>query len=146
LGDTPALPATLSPTAAGAWLILAVLLVVVVGGPIYWWRSQFAQVPEWQLKSRLQAEAEVEMLKETTNVIVGLTRIIHSSVLNAGDNPYRWSGDVIAEYVNRVGGIERTNVFFKFGTDTGADGLVHLWCGSESETDRKNRHHEKRNR
>jgi hypothetical protein len=63
--------AALSPTAAGAWLVLAVLLVVVVGGPIYWWRSQFAQVPkpetESQQKSRLQSEADVEMLKESTN-------------------------------------------------------------------------------
>jgi hypothetical protein len=119
------------------------LLVVVVGGPIYWWRSQFAQVPkpesDWQLKSRLQGEAETEMLKETTNVIVGLTRIIHSSVATVNDNPYKWTGDVTAEFVNRVGGIERTNVFFKFGTDTATNGIVHLWCGSESETDRKNR-------
>lgn len=135
----------LSPTAAGAWLVLAVLLVVVVGGPIYWWRSQYAQVPrpetELQMKNRLQSEAETEMLKESTNVIVGLTRIIHSSVVTAADNPYKWAGDVTAEYVNRVGGIERTNVLFKFGTDTGMDGLVHLRCSSESETERRSRQH-----
>ena len=97
-----------------------------------------------QLTARLQAEAELEMLKEATNAVIGLTRIIHSSVVNADDNPYKWNGDVTAEFVNRVGGIERTNVFFKFGTDTGSNGVVHLWCGSESETDRKNR--QKRNR
>src|SRR5262249_43571212 len=149
LGELPVPAAVLSPTAAGAWLILAVLLVVVVGGPVYWWRSQFVQVPtetERQLKSRLQTEAEVEMLKETTNVIVGLTRIIHSSLQTLIDNPYKWTGEVTAEFVNRVGGVERTNVYFKFGTDTGTDGLVHLWCGSESELDRKSRQHEKRNR
>src|SRR5262249_25589567 len=65
----------LSPTAAGAWLVLAILLVVVAGGPVYWWRSQLAQVPkpetELQLKSRLQSEAQLEMLKESTNAIVG---------------------------------------------------------------------------
>lgn len=135
----------LSPTAAGAWLILAVLLVVVVGVPIYWWRSQFAQVPkpetEWQQNSRLQSEAETEMLKESTNVIVGLTRIIRTSLANADDNPYKWTGDVTVEFVNKVGGIERTNVLFKFGTDTGKDGLVHLRCSSESETERRNRQH-----
>jgi hypothetical protein len=94
---------------------------------------------ESQQKNRWQSEADVEMLKESTNVIVGLTRIIHSSVINADDNPYKWAGDVTAEYINRVGGIERTNVFFRFGTDTGGDGLVHLRCSSESEAERRNR-------
>src|SRR5262249_52324150 len=99
-------PQVLSPTAAGAWLVLAVLLVVVVGGPIYWWRSQLAQVPgpesEIQLKSRLQSEAQFEMLKESTNVVVGLNRIIHVSVTNDDDNTYKWAGEVVAEFVNRV--------------------------------------------
>jgi hypothetical protein len=147
VGERPVAVPILSPTAAGAWLILAILLVVVVGGPVYWWRSQFAQVPrpetERQLKSRWQTEAEAEMLKEATNVIVGLTRIIHSSMMTVVDNPYKWTGELTAEFVNRVGGIERTNVYFKFGTDTGTDGLVHLWCGSESEIDRRNRQRDK---
>ncbi|HZR15716.1 MAG TPA: hypothetical protein VFE51_00190 [Verrucomicrobiae bacterium] len=138
--DVPTPAATPSPTAAGAWLIMAILLVVVVGGPIYWWRSQFAQVPrpetERQQKTRLQSEAESEMLKECTNAVVGLTRIIRTSVADADDN-YRWTGEVTAEYVNRVGGIERTNVLFKFGTDTGMDGLVHLRCAAESDAERR---------
>jgi hypothetical protein len=133
----------LSPTAAGAWLVMAILLVIVVGGPIYWWRSQYAHVPkpesEWQQKTRLQTEAEGEMLKECTNVLVGLTRLIRTAVIDTDDNPYKWSGDVVAEYVNRVGGVERTNIFFKFGTDTGADGLVHLRCTSDPEADHRSR-------
>jgi hypothetical protein len=147
ISERAAFPAVLGPTAAGAWLILAVLLVVVVGGPIFWWRSQYSQVPkpetELQTRARLQSESEGEMLKECTNVIIGLTRIIHSSVTIADDNPYRWTGRATVEYVNRVGGIERTNLFFKFGTDTGTDGLVHLRCGTESEadSDRRMRQH-----
>jgi hypothetical protein len=58
--DLPQPGTGLSPTAAGAWLVLAILLVVVVGGPIYWSCSQFAQVPtpetELQLTSRLQSK------------------------------------------------------------------------------------------
>jgi hypothetical protein len=135
----------LSPTAAGAWLVMAIMLVAVVGGPIYWWRSQFAQVPkpetELQQKARLQSESEVEMLKECTNVVVGLNRIIRSSIINADDNSYKWAGDMTVEFVNRVGGVERTNVFFKFGTDTGTDGLVHLRCSYESEAERRVRQH-----
>lgn len=143
LGERRAIPGGLSPTAAGAWLVLAILLVVVVGGPIFWWRSQFSQVtkPETELqqKSRLQSEAEGEMLKECTNVVVGLTRIIRSSVWDADDNPYKWAGDITAEYVNRVGGVERTNIFFKFGTDTATNGLVHLRCSFEADADRRGR-------
>ena len=81
---------------------------------------------EWQLKQRFQTEAETEMLKECTNAVVGLTRIIHTSVLDAEDNPQQWTGTVTAEFVNRMGGIERTNVPFKFSTDTGPDGLMHI--------------------
>ena len=141
--DLPPSPAILSPTAAGAWLVLAILLVVVVGGPIYWWRNQLAEVPrpetELQQKIRLQSEAELEMLKESTNVVVGLNRIIRVSVANGDDNPYKWAGEVVAEFINRVGGVERTNLYFKFGTDTGSDGLVHLRCGVESEAEHRAR-------
>jgi hypothetical protein len=141
----PGVSTTLSPTAAGAWLILAILLVAVVGGPIYWWRSQYAQVPkpetEWQQKARLQSESESEMLKECTNVVIGLNRIIRTSVVNTDDNPYKWAGDVTVEFINRVGGIERTNLEFRFGTDTGRDGQVHLRCSFESEAERRIRQH-----
>ena len=148
---SPALPmserlplrAGLGPTAAGAWLVLAILTVVVVGGPIFWWRSQYSQVPrpetEFQQNARLQSESEGQMLKECTNVIVGLNRIIHTSVIMNDDNPYKWVGQVTLEYVNRVGGIERTNLFFRFGTDTGRDGLVHLRCSPETESESEHR-------
>src|SRR5690348_6450980 len=126
--ERAALPAGLGPTAAGGWLVMAILTVVVVGGPIFWWRSQYAQVPrpetELQQRARLQSESEGEMLQECTNVIVGLNRIIRSSVTMNDADPYKWMGHVTVEFVNRVGGIERTNLFFKFGTDTGRDGLV----------------------
>jgi hypothetical protein len=49
------------------------------------------------------------------------------------------AGPVINEYVNRVGGVERTNLSFKFGTDTGSDGLVHLRCSFEAEGERRTR-------
>src|ERR1044071_3504445 len=56
------------PESAGIWLIVATLLVVVVGTPLYWLQNQYAQMPkpesEWQQKRRFQTEAEVEMLKE----------------------------------------------------------------------------------
>lgn len=124
------------PESVGLWLIVATLLIVVVGTPLYWLQNQYAQMPkpenEWQQKQRFQAEAQLEMLKECTNVIVGLNRIIHTSILDADDNPQLWSGTIVAEYVNHMGGIERTNAPFKFSTDTGQDGLMHVhsWLDS----------------
>ena len=118
------------PESAGIWLIVATLLLVVIGTPLYWLQNQYAQMPrpesESQQKSRWQSEAGFEMLRECTNVIVGLWRIVHKSVLDADDNPQQWSGTITAEYVNHMGGIERTNVQFRFSTDTGPDGLMHV--------------------
>ena len=99
------------------------------GSFIEWWPES-----ELQQKSRWQSEAALEMLKECTNVIVGLSRIIHQSVLNADDNPQQWSGAITAEYINHMGGIERTNVPFKFSTDTGTDGLMHVHSWLDSGT------------
>jgi hypothetical protein len=124
---------------------MAVLLVIVVGVPIYLWRSLYpdGRKPETELQqyARLQSEAEGEMLKECTNVVVGLTRIIRASVVTAEEDPYRWSGDVVTEFINHVGGIDRTNISFKFRTDTGRDGLVHLRSTAEPEADRRSRQH-----
>jgi hypothetical protein len=122
---------------------MAVLSVIVVGGPIYWWRSLYpdARKPETELQqnARLRSEAEGEMLKECTNVVVGLTRIIRASVVTSEEDPYKWSGDVVTEFVNHVGGIDRTNIFFRFRTDTGGDGWMHLRCISEPEADHRAR-------
>jgi len=124
------------PETAGVWLIIGTLLIVVVGTPLYWLQNQYAQMPrpetEWQQKRRFQSEAETEMFKECTNVVVGLTRIIHSSVLDADDNPQQWTGAITAEFVNRLGGVERTNLLFRFSTDTGADGLMHIRSSFDS--------------
>lgn len=118
------------PETAGLWLIIGTVLVIVIGTPLYWLQNQYAQMPkpetEWQQKLRFQSEAEREMLKECTNAVVGLSRIIHSSVMDAEDNPQQWTGTVTAEFVNRMGGVERTNVPFRFNTDTGPDGLMHI--------------------
>jgi len=122
---------------------MAILLVIVVGVPIYLWRSLYpdGRKPETELQqnARLQSEAEGEMLKECTNVVVGLTRIIRASVVTDENDPYRWSGDVVTEFINHVGGIDRTNISFKFRTDTGRDGWVHLRCSAEPEADRRSR-------
>lgn len=132
-GEHGAPPGSVWPDTAGLWLIIGTLLVLVIGTPLYWLQNQYAQMPkpetEWQQKLRFQSEAEKEMLKECTNAVVGLTRVIHYSVMDAEDNPQQWTGNVTAEFVNRLGGIERTNVPFRFNTDTGPDGLMHI-CSS----------------
>jgi hypothetical protein len=58
--------------------------------------------------------AERAMMSECSN-LVGFHRIVGSPyVLDQSDNPTNWDGRAEAEFVNKVGGIERTNLRVKF--------------------------------
>jgi hypothetical protein len=78
---------------------------------------------------RLQSEAQALVLPQCTNVIVGFNRIITEEVVLRDPDPNQWSAQVTAEFVNRVGGIERTNVPFAFAAyRSPVDGLDHVIC------------------
>jgi len=79
---------------------------------------------------RYNREANKEMLEYCTNKIVGLNHFISVGLLHfitdsnnnilEGDinDPHNWEGKVVAEYVNHQGGIDRTNLTFRFTLDT----------------------------
>ena len=81
-----------------------------------------------QKAHRLQREAESEILVECSNRVTGITRIIESYVNGADSNPYKWKGEVTAEYVNQFGGIDRTNIPFAFSTDSDSEGIAYVYC------------------
>ena len=66
-------------------------------------------------------EAEPIMLAEASNHIVGFRRMLHATVDHHGDYQYpnAWTGNVEAEYINPIGGVNVTNVPFKFNLDSG---------------------------
>jgi hypothetical protein len=79
---------------------------------------------------RYNREANEEMLNYCTNNIIGLNHYISidlrhfiigpkNEILEGDSNdPHNWEGKIVAEYVNHVGGIDRTNLTFRFTLDT----------------------------
>lgn len=63
-----------------------------------------------------RAGAEFELLKACTNELVGITRVMTYNVDDSSDNLNKWTGFVVAEHVNSVGGIDRTNLYYKFSS------------------------------
>jgi hypothetical protein len=69
-----------------------------------------------QKKSRWRKEAQKGILQKCTNSVVGIRGIIRTDLQDSDDSLTKWSGSAVVEYVNRVGGVERTNLYFRFFT------------------------------
>ena len=103
------------------WIAAAILCVCIIlplGGfykTMKFWDSMEpeSETPD-QRMSRLRAEGERELLKACTNDVVGLHRVIRTSLDNSDNNPFKWTAHAEVEFVNRFGGIERTNLLFRF--------------------------------
>jgi hypothetical protein len=66
----------------------------------------------YETQMRWRAEFEAGMGRECSNW-VGFTRMRDAYVLTHGsDNPTNWSGSATLDYVNKRGGVERTNLLF----------------------------------
>ena len=126
-----------APKTSPSWLIILCLALVtagvIVGIPLerrltaLSARARSETGP--QHLHRLQAEAQSLLLVQSTNAIIGLNRIINQDVSLRDPDPNQWSAQVTAEFVNRVGGIERTNVPFAFSSyHSPVDGLEHVTC------------------
>ena len=51
-----------------------------------------------------------------TNEVMGLYKIIKLHVDDTSGNLADWTGEATVEYVNHDGGIDRTNLYFRFGS------------------------------
>jgi hypothetical protein len=76
----------------------------------------------WQTAHRLSAEAEAEQLKACSNWL-GFNRVIDHYVLTSDPAVSNWTGQATVDYINKNGGMERTNLPFKF------DLVEHHVCG-----------------
>lgn len=79
--------------------------------------------PQESQTSRYRSEAKLEMGKYCTNM-VGFSRMNSiflldwTEDLNTTANPAFWSGTAEVDYINKVGGVERTNINFHFKIET----------------------------
>lgn len=74
--------------------------------------------------SRLAEQAKQQMMIEITNEMVGLNRVLDAYVDDLTTNNIvdemkhpdlaNWVGSAKVEYVNHLGGIDRTNLYFRF--------------------------------
>ena len=83
-----------------------------------------------QLRLRFQAEADAALAQQTTNAIVGLRSVVSRDLRLADGDPAKWTADVTADFINRVGGVERVTLPFTFSTyHSPVDGRDHVLCG-----------------
>jgi hypothetical protein len=106
-------------------LKIVVALVAIVG--MFGLTGCKPKVTEYD---RYNREANEEMLKYCTNNIIGLNHFISidlrhfiigpkNEILEGDINdPHNWEGKIAAEYANHMGGIDRTNLVFRFTLDT----------------------------
>ena len=73
-----------------------------------------------QRLNRFRKETKQAVLGEVTNAVVGITRIIQFDESTSDDNYTKWTSRVSVEYMNRMGGIERTNLNLVFLPSSGA--------------------------
>ena len=109
------------------WLFILLAAGAAVAASVISYRCHLPET-DYQQKHRLQLEAEVELAKACTNTVTGLTKILSKDLDIYEDLPSKWTACVVAEYINRVGGLERTNLSFTFHADTDVDGIVHVDC------------------
>lgn len=109
----------MKPAAKIAWGSTAALLLALA---VWAWAGKLhtlrGDIPDQETfahrLARWRDGAPGEMLKHCTNDVVGFNRLVDSRLDTAGDNVKTWSGEVTVEYVNHVGGIDRTNLHYRF--------------------------------
>lgn len=75
-----------------------------------------------------RAEARAQAMQECTNAVVGLTKVVRLELRDSAGDPNQWTGVAAAEFVNRVGGVERTNVRLRYLYHRYEDGSHDLRC------------------
>jgi len=64
-------------------------------------------------RMRYEGEADARLLKECSNY-VGFIRILDHYVYTSDSQVTNWTGGATIDYINKVGGVERTNLLFCF--------------------------------
>ena len=76
--------------------------------------------------ARFKAEAVVSQRQRCTNMVTGLRSIISARIDESSGNPCQWTGSAVVEFINPVGGVERTNLTFFCRQYGGYDSVSHI--------------------
>lgn len=82
--------------------------------------------PEQRLERNV-SEAKAAFAAAITNDVVGYHRTIkQDTFIGFGEAPARWWATATVEFVNKVGGIERTVVYYRFKPSFGSVELIRM--------------------
>lgn len=84
-----------------------------------------SQVDHWR------DQAYSVMLQGCTNEVTGLTKVIDHSIDDQSDQLSNWKAKATVEYINHFGGIDRTNVYYRFGSSFGGLYTTHNYDHDE---------------
>lgn len=108
------------PTVARGIIGLAVVLIALflVDYRVRQDENPAADKPETdsQRWRRQQQQGEAAFAKSITNDVVGYSRTIETYRDISNDDVGKWWGHATVEYLNPMGGIQRTNLYWKFST------------------------------
>jgi len=98
-----------------AWVLLAMGIVGFFGFKS-WRDSHTGYVSYAQRLDRYRAVAEQAVRINCTNHVIGLRQFIRMDVSTYDQNVKQWKASATVEYINHLGGIDRTNLEFEFDT------------------------------
>ena len=75
--------------------------------------------------ARFKIEAALSQRQSCTNMVTGLRSIIRASIDDSSGNPCEWTGSAVVEFINPIGGVERTNLAF-ICRQHGIDSVSHV--------------------
>jgi hypothetical protein len=102
-------------------------VAVVFAGACAWFLyAQYADAHKWEKTKpgdnetyahkikRYRAGADAALPPAITNAVVGLRTILSARTETYDDNFTKWTAEAEVEFINQVGGVERTNIHFGF--------------------------------
>lgn len=101
------------------WIVCFAAVAVAIIATVMSQMNKVADVGSFPIATqeeklaRWQSDAQFKMLVECTNKLAGINKIIRVGVDDVTQPTAQWRGTVVADYVNRIGGIERTNIYYK---------------------------------
>jgi DNA-directed RNA polymerase subunit RPC12/RpoP len=96
-------------TAAAVLFLVGVFILCNVGKP----GSTDIQEDAASAKMRYKKEADERLRTECSNYL-GFLRILDHYISIPDSQVTNWTGDATIDYINKVGGVERTNLLFRF--------------------------------